>query len=232
MNAIQIARIGLGNDAMKPKDIKVDTWYKIKGNVFYPYFYAKRLHRPKSVVKSVNAYLVEGVHVSGHPPSLDFGLIKFIQPMNLVRYDIPPNAEVCGPAPLSPTTQKPIVAGSVSTDLLGGCAISKGCQMTVVNMSRPVEACHTFVVAKELIKAWNQSGAPGGQTRLAEVHSWARRMFPDIAVKTRSATELIDELMEWAFVQSVLVCVHEGVASGCPESNPPNAKDQGAGNGP
>jgi hypothetical protein len=31
-----------------------------------------------------------------------------------------PNAKVCGPAPLSPTTQKTTVAGSVSTDLLGG----------------------------------------------------------------------------------------------------------------
>jgi hypothetical protein len=103
--------------------------------------------------------------------------------------------------------------------------------MTLANMNRSVEACHTFVVAKELIKAWNNSGAPGGQARLAEVHSWARRMFPSIAVKTRSATDLIDELMEWAFVQSVLVCVHAGVASGCPESDPPNAKDHRADQG-
>lgn len=93
--------------------------------------------------------------------------------------------------------------------------------MTIADMS--VEACHTFVVAKELIKAWNQSGAPGGQKRLADVHVWARRMFPDIAVKTRSVPELIDELMDLAFVQSVLVCVHAGLASGCPESNTPNS---------
>jgi hypothetical protein len=31
----------------------------------------------------------------------------------------PSNAEVCGPAPLSPTAEKPTVAGSVSTALLG-----------------------------------------------------------------------------------------------------------------
>lgn len=35
---------------------------------------------------------------------------------------LPPNPEVCGPAQVSPPTQKPIVAGSVSTDLLGHSA--------------------------------------------------------------------------------------------------------------
>jgi hypothetical protein len=78
---------------MKPKDIKENTWYKIKGNVFYPYFYAKRLHMPKSVDKRINTYLVEGVHVSNHPPSLDFGLIKYIPPMNLIKYECLPNAQ-------------------------------------------------------------------------------------------------------------------------------------------
>ena len=76
---------------MRPNDIKPMTWYKIKNNIFYPNFYARKIHKPKAVDKSINKYLVEGVHVSSHVQCLDFGIIKYIPATDLVRADQPPN---------------------------------------------------------------------------------------------------------------------------------------------
>ncbi len=79
---------------MRPSDIKENTWYKIKGNISYPFFYAKKLHKPKAVEKGINTYLVEGVHVSNNLPSLEFGLIKYIPPSKLIEYEGPPNTSI------------------------------------------------------------------------------------------------------------------------------------------
>lgn len=74
---------------MKPKDIKLMKWYKIKNNIFYPNFYAQKIHKPKSIDKKINKFMVEGVHVSSHIQCLDFGLIKYIPASDLIKTDQP-----------------------------------------------------------------------------------------------------------------------------------------------
>lgn len=76
---------------MKPNDIKENKWYKFKGNIFHPYFYARRIHKPKSVDKGINSYLVEGVHVSGLVAKLEFGIIKYIPAVKLMKCECLPN---------------------------------------------------------------------------------------------------------------------------------------------
>ncbi len=70
---------------MNSKNIKENTWYKIKGCPNYPHFLAKKLHKPGTVIASCRSFLVEGIHVSSHTQDDSIGIVKYFRPINLIE---------------------------------------------------------------------------------------------------------------------------------------------------
>lgn len=70
---------------MNSKNIKEGTWYRIKNDLNYPHFLAKKLHKPGTVIASCRSFLVEGIHVSSHVQDDSIGIVRYFRPSNLIE---------------------------------------------------------------------------------------------------------------------------------------------------
>lgn len=70
---------------MNSKNIKENTWYKIKSDPYYPHFLAKKLHKPGAVIASCRSFLVEGIHVSSHTQDDRIGIVRYFRPSSLIE---------------------------------------------------------------------------------------------------------------------------------------------------